>query len=217
MLKLLLISFIAITLSGCASVKYNGAETTAMKIDYPAIGKIVTVSVGDELVAKGTIYESNVLVVHSLIDGVLYDIPPKKYQQIGFDQQDDFFSAEGVSRSVLADPIKALALGKKSGSQLCVITTFNVKECYDGKYSRTRHAAEYSDSFQQTLIYSGRIGDKLNISYREFSNNTARPAYNNDVEYDFSSSNTIGYKGAKLEIINADNDSITYKLLSNFK
>jgi len=216
-LKLVFTAIIFIFLTGCATVKYNGAETTAMKVNYPKVGKTVTVYVGDELVAKGTIYESNVLVVHSLIDGVLYDIPPKKYKQIGFDQQDDFYSSEGVSRSFIADPVKALALAKKAGSQLCIVTTFNVKECYNGKYSRTRHAAESSDSFQQTLIYSGRIGDKLNISYREFSNNTARPAFNNDVEYDFSTSNTIGYKGAKLEIINADNDSITYKLLSNFK
>ena len=27
------------------------------------------------------------------------------------------------------------------------------------------------------------IGDKINVGYREFSNNTARPAFNNDVEY----------------------------------
>jgi hypothetical protein len=72
------------------------------------------------------------------------------------------------------------------------------------------------NSFQQTLIYSGRVGNKINVSYREFSNNTARPAFNNDVEYDLSSSNTIGYKGALIEVIKADNSSITYKLIRNF-
>ncbi|MCI2286140.1 IS982 family transposase [Colwellia sp. MSW7] len=57
---------------------------------------------------------------------------------------------------------------------------------------------------------------KINVGYREFSNNSARPAFNNDVEYDLSSSNLIGYKGASIEVIKADNSSITYKVIKNF-
>lgn len=174
-------------------------------------------SVGDYLVKKGTIAESNVLVVKKLIDGFAYDIPPGKYLQIGYDHENEYFSANGVQKNPLADPIKALALGKALGSELCVVTAFNLKECYQGSYVRSRHAAEFTDSFQQTLIYSGRLGDKINVSYREFSNNTARPAFNNDVEYDLSVSKTIGYKGALIEVIDADNASITYKVLRNFK
>lgn len=74
-----------------------------------------------------------------------------------------------------------------------------------------------SNSFQQSLIYSGRIGDKINIGYREFANSQARPAFNNDVEYDFNSSNIIGYKGAEIEIIEATNQFIKYKVIRNFK
>jgi hypothetical protein len=72
------------------------------------------------------------------------------------------------------------------------------------------------NAFQQTLIYSGKIGNKVNIGYREFSRNMARPAFNNDVEYDLSESNQIGYKGALLEIIDANNQNITFKVLRNF-
>jgi len=217
MFKLVLLATIILLSSGCATVKYNGGDIKRTKIDYPEVGAIVTAYVGDNLVAKGTIYESNVLVVHKLIDGILYDIPPKKYHQLGYDQKDDFYASDGVVQNPIADPVRALSLGKQSGSQLCVVTVFGGTECYEGKFSRKRHASESSDSFQQTLIYSGRIGNKVNISYREFSNNTARPAFNNDVEYDLSTSNVIGYKGAKLAIIKADNSSITYKLISNFR
>ena len=72
------------------------------------------------------------------------------------------------------------------------------------------------DSFQQTLLYSGRVGNKINVSYREFSSSMARPAFNNDVEYDLDDSNIIGYKGALIEVLDADNQSITYKLIKNF-
>ncbi|MCD0195610.1 hypothetical protein K1T77_12420 [Acinetobacter baumannii] len=43
-----------------------------------------------------------------------------------------------------------------------------------------------------------------------------RPAFNNDVEYDLSQSKEIGYKGALLEIIEATNQDIKYKVIRNF-
>jgi hypothetical protein len=211
---MVVITFFIVT--GCTTVKYNGSGTLVKHVDYPVIGKVITIYVGDHLVQKGTVSEENVLVVHKMIDGVAYDIPAKKYPQIGFDEKQDFYSAEGVIRGVIFDPYKALALGKESDSELCVITVFGGSACYRGEFERKKQLSEQGNSFQQTLIYSGRVGDKINIGYREFSNNTARPAFNNDVEYDLSSSNIIGYKGASIEVISADNSSITYKLIKNF-
>ncbi len=213
--KIVTLLFVTV-LSGCTAVKYNGVETYVNQVDYPEIEKVITAYVGDHLVQKGTITEEDILVVNQMIDGALYDIPPQKYKQIGFDDKDDFYSSQGVSQGVLADPIQALSLGKTNSSQLCVVTTLGVKECYAGDYERKKQLSERGNSFQQTLIYSGRVGDKINIGYREFSNNSARPAFNNDVEYDLSSSKIIGYKGAVIEIIEANNSSITYKLIKNF-
>lgn len=74
----------------------------------------------------------------------------------------------------------------------------------------------HRDSFQQTLLYSGKVGNKINIGYREFSNSLARPAFNNNVEYDLSESKTIAYKGAQLEILEATNQHIKFRLIKNF-
>lgn len=213
--KFLVILLVLLT-TGCTTVKYNGTDTYVKQVSYPETGKIITIYVGDHLVQKGTILEEDILIVRSRIDGALYDIPAKKYPQIGFDEKNDFYSATGVIRGGFADPIQALALEKKEKPQLCVITTFGSSTCYQGEFEREKQLSERGNSFQQTLIYSGRVGNKINIGYREFSNNSARPAFNNDVEYDLSSSNIIGYKGASIEVINADNSSITYKLIKNF-
>jgi len=215
-MRVLLLVISILIVSGCTTVKYNGTDTFVKEVNYPEVGKVITVYVGDHLVQKGTITEENVLVVHKTIDGVAYDITAKKYPQIGYDEKRDFYSAVGVVKGALSDPIQALALEKKEGAKLCVVTVFGGSACYEGEYERKKQLSERGNSFQQTLIYSGRVGDKINIGYREFSNNTARPAFNNDVEYDLSSSNTIGYKGALLEVIKADNSSITYKLIRNF-
>lgn len=202
--------------TGCTTVQYNGSDTYAKEVNYPEVGKVITVYVGDHLVQKGTITEENVLVVNQMIDGALYDIPANKYPQIGFDNKNDYYSAAGVVRGGISDPIQALARGKSKNDELCVITVFGGSACYAGDFERKTQLSERGNSFQQTLIYSGRVGDKINVGYREFSNNTARPAFNNDVEYDLSSSNIIGYKGASLEVIKADNSSITYKVIRNF-
>ena len=44
----------------------------------------------------------------------------------------------------------------------------------------------------------------------------ARAAFSNEVEYDLSESKTIRYKGAVLDIMEANNQSITFKLTRNF-
>jgi hypothetical protein len=106
----------------------------------------------------------------------------------------------------------------KEDSKFCAITAYNIKTCKkDVSFRKDNRTNESLDSFQQTLIYSGRVGNKVNIGYREFSGDRARPAYNNDVEYDISTDKVIAYKGADIQIINADNKEITYIVNRNFK
>lgn len=89
--------------------------------------------------------------------------------------------------------------------------------CGDIDYSIDKATKFSANSFQQTLIYSGKIGNRITLGYRESSGDMARPAFNNDVTYDLSESKIVGYKGARLEVIDATNTAITYKVLANFK
>lgn len=203
-------------ITGCTTVPLNGPQAHITRIDYPEKGKTVTAYVGDYLVKKGKIVKEKVLVVRKGINGFNYQIPARTYTQIGYDSKNSYYKASGVTGNAFADPVRALALGKHKGAQLCVVTPFNAWNCYAGLYERKTRVSREKNSFQQTLIYSGRVGDKINISYREFNNDIARPAFYNNVEYELSSSSTIGYKGALLEITDADNSSITYKLIRNF-
>jgi len=98
-----------------------------------------------------------------------------------------------------------------------VITVYYYQFCKsDVPFERRKKPLLASNSFQQILIYSGKVGDKIKLGYREFSNNTARPAFNNDVEYDLSESRIIGYKRARIEVIEATNRYIKYKVIKNF-
>lgn len=122
-----------------------------------------------------------------------------------------------LSKSFIVDPPKDIQASKIE-QKICIVTVFGLKTCdTEWPYKRTKRLSAQPDQFQQTLLYSGRSGQKINIAYREFSGSSARPAFSNDVEYDLSVSDVIGYKGARLKVKNANNESITYILISNFK
>lgn len=69
------------------------------------------------------------------------------------------------------------------------------------------------DSFKRELVYSGVSQNTISILYREFQNDMARPAFSQDLKYDLSQGNSIGYKGARFEVIKANNTGIIYKVL----
>jgi hypothetical protein len=68
------------------------------------------------------------------------------------------------------------------------------------------------------LLYQGRVGNKIKISYREFSNNLARSAFTQDIEYqlDGMGRGNIGIKGIKIRVIRATNMDIKYKILQEY-
>lgn len=85
------------------------------------------------------------------------------------------------------------------------------------EYIQTKVIAKEEDYFKQEFIYNGRIGNALKFIYREYVNDYARPAFTQDLQYDLSESKTIGFRGLRIQIINATNSKIEYKVLNYFE
>ena len=219
-----LIALIPLAVAACASPQYN-YTLIATEVSLPAVGSVTTVGVGDEMVRQGRYIERDAIQVKqpiSIGSFGTYSLAAGYYTKVGEDETSEFFlpeqSSEGgrVTTGALTDPFEAIQVMKREDI-ICGVSVFGGKLCESNQpFSRTKRPSLEADGFQQTLIYSGRIGSKINIGYREFSNSYARPAYNNDVEYDLSESSIIGYKGSELEIISATNRDITFKLIRNF-
>lgn len=223
MRKILAAGLIGLGLVGCTTPQIGNYIPKTANISKPPIGSINTAYVGDSLVSQGKIIEQDLMAIQSDFDlNMQYKVFAGKYAQIGHDKENKFYSlrelkknTEGARAKLLSDPPSVLMINKKGW--LCVITIYNTKSCGDATgVSFKTEGSVNEDSFQQTLIYSGKVGNKINIGYREFSSNIARPAFNNNVEYDLSQSKEIGYKGALLEIIEATNQDIKYKVIRNF-
>jgi hypothetical protein len=211
-------------LGGCVSPKYNYVPQTT-EISEPPLNTVVTAYVGDNMVRQGQYTEYDAIYLREDVRvGIVGEVKVTRgyYLKKGEDAESEFYLPAGgldsgrVIVSQGAVPVEAIRLVRKDG-RLCAVATNGMEDCTaKADYERKKYPVTSPDSFQQTLIYSGKAGDKINIGYREFSGSLARPAFNNEVEYDLSQSKVIGYKGARIEVIEATNEQITYKVIQNF-
>lgn len=66
------------------------------------------------------------------------------------------------------------------------------------------------NSFRRELVYSGISQGSISITYREFSENLARPAFTQDLTYDLSAGREIGFRGLRFEVIEANNVGVRF-------
>lgn len=68
--------------------------------------------------------------------------------------------------------------------------------------------------FRRELIYTGRAGSAISLMYREYSDDMARPAFSQQLQYDLTQDPVIGYQGARFKVLSATNTEVTYEVLS---
>ncbi|BCO30733.1 hypothetical protein TspCOW1_08360 [Thiohalobacter sp. COW1] len=242
MIRLLALIAIVSILGGCASSPIKmGNYTHSQKVNYPEKGVSVIKGLGDRLVAKGTKTTGPALQVtqpiqfnkeenESSIMTCALTVMPGSYFKRGIYYKDNSNAdcygpvnyqvtlADGTTnwncqgRTFVGD-----ICSRNDGSYILVnsMASFPLKQ--DFQYlNKGEKAVQYQDNFIQELIYNGRVGNNLKFIYREFSNDTIRPAFSQDVQYDLNESNIIGFKGLRLKVINATNTEIEYILLNNF-
>ncbi len=214
----------AVSLAACATPTYN-YRAVQTEVSAPPLNTVTTAYVGDSMVEQGKYEELDGISIREPVKvGTLgtYSFSPGHYVKRGQSAQGEFFNVSNlpgsgtVQTGAITDPFESLLL-EPNGTTLCGVSVFGAKVCKDNvPVRRVKVPNLTADAFQQTLIYSGKVGDKINVGYREFSGSMARPAFNNDVEYDLKESKTIGYKGALIEVIEATNQYIKYVVLKNF-
>lgn len=67
---------------------------------------------------------------------------------------------------------------------------------------------------KRELLYNGKAGNTIKISYREYKDDLARPAFTQDLIYDLAESKIIGFQGMQIEVLNATNEYINFIIRS---
>ena len=77
---------------------------------------------------------------------------------------------------------------------------------------------ENSEGFEIELLYQGMKQNSITILYREYKDDFARPAYTQKVEYELNKEDTteIVFKGAKIKVLGASSNDLTYEVLKGF-
>jgi hypothetical protein len=77
------------------------------------------------------------------------------------------------------------------------------------KYSE-RYSTDY---VRQELLYGGRSGDTIEVSYREFRGGLAAQAFTQNLRYDLKQSKFIQFQRFQIEVLDANNQTITSKVV----
>lgn len=83
-------------------------------------------------------------------------------------------------------------------------------------YRPSEFISPTSDSIKQTVIFLGSTKDTLRLSYREFVNDMARPAFTEEYTFPLGPTlpQTISFKGVKLLVTAIDGDGLHYSINS---
>jgi len=189
------------------------------------LNKVLTSEIGEAAVSTGEIirneaikivetFEVKQLVRFSHLAGEVY---PLVYVKKGFkifflekNLKDGRYWGIGINANnpnevypILASPIGLVYKMKKYKVQDKVKSTDVISPC--------------ADCYRQEFIYSGRIGNNVKFEYREFIGDLARPSFFQNLEYDITDNNIIGFKGLRLRIIKTTNTSIDFEVIEPFR
>jgi hypothetical protein len=75
------------------------------------------------------------------------------------------------------------------------------------------HKTNITSLIRSEIIYKGKSNSLIKMTYREFNNDAAHPLFYQDLVYDLSESGTIIFKGTKIEVIEATDSIIRYRVM----
>ena len=229
--RLAILVVLAAASAGCATSTYSITPTVTF-VDMPPVGELSEASIGSSLIQKAKVYvvdglrlDSPLVIeafgsrlelgvgdyaalsrtrLHTLYSAV--DQIGGRYYNFGTLTESDI----GFRKSLEDGRIDAFSLPYNSG----MIIPHETDESLT--LTEIEVTAVQEPSFRQELIYNGRIGDTIRVLYREFQNDMARPAFTQDVVYDLSESNIIGFRDVRIEIVDANNTRVRYSVISGF-
>jgi hypothetical protein len=213
---------LTVFLGGCAT---GGSPLApyATPIDSPAVGAVNESELGETILSAGIVYQTDAVVLKNEIvggDGVIRERSRLRPQQLLAVREDTMWTYyEGTTTYMGQQQIGGLMISKQDRSNVLV---------WGGSFNRgtkptpipilefIKVVRATETSFRQELIYNGRAGSTVRFTYREFSDSMIRPAFSQDATYDLLESKVIGFKGARIEVIEASNTKLKYRVLASF-
>ncbi len=193
----------------------------------PPLNTDRTAHVGDEILHQGTYYARDVIHLSeeiSIGENGAYTLTPGYYLKTGGggDWESYLPAANDPERGSVkkAPGVVTLQEGiqvSTDGKTVGVVTNF-----YQAVYgkakgiTRSTRPALSMESIQKALVYGGKAGNKIKIGYREIWMHITRPSEIQFVAHDLPQSKIVESHGARIEVLQANDNSIKYRVLKGF-
>jgi len=225
MKKSLFLFFTTYLLLTSCSTTINSVKPN-LKDSSPNLNKELTSEIGQKMVDKYSVWVYEAIKVNNVPERITYytrlldvksgDILVLKSETSKWSLFFKPNTKDGMAISKVNNEIVPFSTG--SGT-LSILKKAN-KNYQDITYEKIDYQSTLEDSkvknYSRQLFYNGKAANTLKFTYREFVDDMARPAFTQDLQYDLSESNIIGFDGLRVEVIKATNTNITYKILSDF-
>ncbi len=229
--KMLFLILLMVFMFGCMGHYYKKDPSSIETFTNPDIGVESTAFLGEPIVMTGSGYYADGIYVNgsgSCSVGLFDSITIKEgfYELVHSDNMYKHYHPEDSDMIIWSTAHGRLPGGKNirigNDNSIGVVASTsayaNAKSIKNNLQiePKSNYFIAKKNSLQQTVIYTGKQDNILKFSYREFSNDMARPAFTTDITYDLNESNIIGYKSFRAEVIEATNTEIKYKILNGF-
>ena len=221
--------------SVCADAK--GRTIGLQKINYPDLGKDVQVDVGQSMIAYYNVYLVDISSTikmeadkpisfrgsHVSQDfettipaGLKLDVSNGastfKIEEYIFQYANDSSPRGSFSRPILTltvDPIEKTAVATLDFGFSKKKYPIDVKFVEKPGEKCLRWG---ENTIKRELVYGGVSQGTITISYREYANDMARPAFFQELRYDLKDGDEIGFKGARFKVKRANNLGKNYSV-----
>jgi hypothetical protein len=218
MYKKLVVVCVVAFVSGCAS--YRPIQPERTQINFPEANTTTTKELGDTLLLKLHEFKNDAIEVFNPISVSILTYPAGTYVAMG--ESDDgnlVFYEANIMSSLGYSPRKGGFAIPKSNHEGRINNVIGWQVSPKNGWAETDKSISFLRKksrqlglpfLKLELIYNGKVGSNIKFLYRELSNNMMRTPFTQDIQYDLNESKTIGFKGARIDIIKATNRQIEY-------
>jgi len=223
-LKKLLLLITVITLVSCASTNQL-VGYTSKKVLIPEIDMIEKGQIGETLIKYEKLDSKPAILIDNVPDVKFFgtkipyqkgDVVPlqviKKSSKIYYNESyryGSFNNYYGIEVYNDEEETKYVVMTDFKGS---ISNTKLTPELLISEAIFTKFGEGY---YKEEFIYNGKVSNSIKFIYRQYINDTARPAFTQELQYDLNESNIVGFKEMRIEIIKATNTGIEYKVLNH--
>lgn len=207
-------------------VGFSGCSTINLKIVHiPNFNEVTKVEVGENMYEKNYAYydhDKDIQLLEPItINGLNINVDTNKSHTAELVSLENGEQAAYIAGYYLIDENQTGYFSKVFTQLIPGVRLNEAKLDKPTKYKIIQAKPSYyaGESFKYSALYQGKIGNIIKISFREFANDMARPAFTQDIEYELDAKGGafVGFKGLRIEVIKATNIDIEYKVTQGYK